>query len=86
MATAEKRYVSFRIRKRPLWYWIGFVVWAIMVLLSWNTAVASEAEREPTATTLGYVMTLVLLGIGLAIHMAERRRAERVTAVKADAQ
>jgi len=84
MATTQNKYVSFRIRKRPVWYYIGFVIWAVMVFLSWNTAVASEAEREPTATTLGYVMTLVLLGIGLAIYMVERRRAERVPAVKAD--
>jgi hypothetical protein len=75
MTTPNSNY-TLSIRKRPWWHWLVAVVWLALVLFFLNTAVASAAELEPQAATINYVVTALLLALGVAGYHWERSKAK----------
>jgi hypothetical protein len=73
--SAIDKFVTVSIRKRPAWYWVGAIIWLGVTLLFLNTAIGSSAELEPSAASVNYVLTAILLVIGVVIYVIERRRA-----------
>ena len=67
---------AIHIRKRPWWYWLVAVVWLALVLFFLNFGLASSAELEPQATLIAYVIAVVLIIVGIAGYLFERKKAK----------
>ena len=67
---------TIQFRKRAWWFWLLSVVWILLVLFFLNLGIASAAEMEPQASLYGYVTAAVLIVIGIAGYIVERRKAK----------
>ena len=76
MSATDKRDVTVTIRKRPALVWAVAAVWFALVLFFLNTAMLSAAELETRASTISYITVFVLLVVGIAAYVYERKRAK----------
>jgi hypothetical protein len=74
MSASNDQY-EFRIRKRPWWYWSIGIIWLVAVFFAVETAMASRAELEPQAAMISLVIAGLLLAVGAAGYIIERRKA-----------
>ena len=76
MSETADRY-EIRIRKRPWWYWSAGIIWLVAVFFCLETAVSSRAELEPQAAAIGFIIAGLLVALGVAGYVIERRAATR---------
>ncbi len=62
------------IGKRPWYVWLGWLVWAFLVLFTLQNALASSVENEPAARTIFWAVEIVLLIAGAIVYYVRRRR------------
>ncbi len=72
----KQRFLSVRIRRRPLYEWLLWLVWLIALALLLEFALSSIAEYEPQAATLSGALFVGLLIAGLIVWFVRRVEAE----------
>lgn len=64
---------TITIRKRPWWMWLLAVLWLLLEIVFVQTAIASAREFEFRASTISWVIAIVLLIVGLLIWLRQGR-------------
>jgi hypothetical protein len=69
--------LTITIRKRPWWFWVLAVWWALLEVLFLQTALASVKESEYRAAAISWIAVAVLAAVGvLAWSLQGRSRTQ----------
>ena len=69
----EKAYRT-QISRRAWYEWLGWAVWLFALVFTFQNALASGAEYEPTAATIFWVVFAVLAIGGGIVYFLRRQR------------
>ena len=65
--------ISIKIKKRPIYEWLLWLVWLFVLVFVYQNAWASGAELEPRAATILWVSFVVWLLAGGVVWFTRRR-------------
>ena len=63
---------TIKVKKRPWYEWLLWVVWALILMFIYQNAVTSGSELEPRAATIFWVSFVVWLLAGGVIWFTRR--------------
>ena len=65
---------KIEIARRPWFEWLAWVAWLFVLVFTFQNALASGAEYEPTAATIFWVVFAVLAIGGGIVYFLRRQR------------
>ena len=68
----ESREWTVRIHRRPWYEWVLWAIWLGLAAFLANLWLASAAELEPQASTMGWISLLFVAAVGVVVYVWER--------------